>query len=182
MECQECQQRPATFHFTQVINGDKKEVHVCEECAMEKGYMTSPEEGYSLHNLLAGLFNFDSAIMESKQSNAYKQENELKCSHCEMTLSQFKQLGKFGCAACYDTFSGRLDPIFRRVHSGNTQHYGKIPKRQGGNLHTKKQLESYRTELQKLIGEENFEEAAKVRDQIRALEQENGNTEAGDNS
>src|SRR5690625_5391316 len=77
-----------------------------------------------------------------------------------MTFSEFKRVGKFGCAACYHTFSTRLDPIIRRVHSGNTKHFGKIPKRKGGNLHMKKQLEVYKNELQKLIENEAFEEAA----------------------
>ncbi|MBY7141656.1 UvrB/UvrC motif-containing protein [Virgibacillus sp. NKC19-3] len=182
MQCQECQQRPATLHFTQVINGTKTEIHVCEVCAKEKGYMTYPEEGYSLHNLLTGLFNFDSAMMESQQSNSYNQVKELKCPQCGMSLSTFKKVGKFGCATCYDTFSERLDPILRRVHSGNTKHYGKIPKRMGGDLHTKKQLESYKAELQQLIEDENFEEAAQIRDKIKALQNQSDGSKAGDDT
>ncbi|MFD1038202.1 UvrB/UvrC motif-containing protein [Virgibacillus byunsanensis] len=172
MECQECQKRPATLHFTQVINGNKTEVHVCEVCAKEKGYMTYPEEGYSLHNLLSGLFNFDSSSIGANSNPTFKQTKELQCPQCEMTLSEFKRVGKFGCAECYHAFSERLDPIFRRVHSGNTKHHGKIPKRKGGNLHAKKQLESYKKELQTLIEKEDFEDAAKVRDKIRGLETE----------
>lgn len=180
MECQECQQRPATLHFTQVINGNKTEVHVCEVCAKEKGYMTYPEEGYSLHNLLSGLFNFDTAKLGNSQENTFKQVNELKCPKCEMTFSEFKRVGKFGCATCYETFAEKLDPILRRVHAGNTKHAGKIPKRKGGDLHTKKQLEGYKAELQHLIETEAFEEAARVRDKINALKNKNDNLGAGD--
>ncbi|WP_347836218.1 hypothetical protein [Gracilibacillus sp. JCM 18860] len=57
MECQECQQNPATLHFAQVINGEKKEIHVCHQCAKEKGYVPPEDESYSLHNLLSGFFN-----------------------------------------------------------------------------------------------------------------------------
>ncbi|PAV27928.1 hypothetical protein CIL05_19805 [Virgibacillus profundi] len=181
MKCQECQQRPATLHFTRVINGNKTEVHVCEVCAKEKGYMTYPEDGYSLHNLLSGLFSFDSTKVGSHQDHTFQQVHELQCPKCEMTFSEFKRIGKFGCAACYETFAQRLDPIFRRVHSGNTKHFGKIPKRKGGDLHKKKQLEDYKTELQDLIESEAFEEAAQVRDKIRALENHQGDSEAGDN-
>lgn len=180
MECQECHKRPATLHFTQLINGNKTEVHVCEVCAKEKGYMTYPEEGYSLQNLLAGLFNFDSSQV-SKHSNAqFQQVKELECPKCERTFSEFKRTGKFGCAECYYTFSNKLDPIFRRVHSGNTKHQGKIPKRKGGNLHLKKQLESLRFQLKELIQQEAFEEAATVRDQIKELEIQIQQKEAGD--
>ncbi|WP_163971916.1 UvrB/UvrC motif-containing protein [Oceanobacillus halotolerans] len=182
MECQECQKRPATLHFTQVINGNKTEVHVCEVCAKEKGYMTYPEEGYSLHHLLSGLFNFDSSQMGSQQESSFTKKDELQCPKCEMTLSEFKRVGKFGCAECYHTFAGRLDPIFRRVHSGNTKHHGKIPKRKGGNLHLKKQVQEYKANLQQLIADEAFEEAAKIRDKIKELQAEMKDKEAGDNS
>lgn len=182
MECQECHQRPATLHFTQVINGNKTEVHVCEVCAKEKGYMTYPEEGYSLHNLLSGLFNFDTTQLKNHQGQAFKQEEELTCPKCKMTFTEFKSVGKFGCATCYETFSSRLDPILRRVHAGNTKHAGKIPKRQGGDLHTKKQLEDYKVELQHLIETEAFEEAAKVRDNINALKKQTDDPETGENS
>ncbi|GGA88545.1 UvrB/UvrC motif-containing protein [Ornithinibacillus halotolerans] len=177
MECQECHQRPASLHYTQVINGHKTEIQICEVCAKEKGYMTYPEEGYSLHNLLTGLFNFDSNHVGSP-NNPLKKEKELECTKCGLTLTQFKQIGKFGCGECYHAFSSSLNPIFRRVHSGNTEHRGKIPKRKGGSLHLKKQIATYKSQLQDLIINEEFEQAAVVRDKIKDLE--NKITEAGD--
>lgn len=182
MECQECHERPATLQFTQLINNQLSEIHVCEVCAKEKGYMTYPGEGYSLHNLLAGLFNFDKGQMGGQQGKtSFKQPQELHCPKCNMTFSDFKRIGKFGCATCYHAFSSRLDPILRRVHSGNTEHNGKIPKRKGGNLHTKKRLEEYKIKLEQLIKNEAFEEAAEVRDKIKALKNQQ-NTEAGEES
>ena len=180
MKCQECQERPVTLQFTQVINGNKTEVHVCEICAKEKGYMPHLDEGYSLHNLLAGLFNFDSTQLENHNGEAFKKPNDLQCPKCELTFSEFKRVGKFGCAECYQSFSARLDPIIRRVHSGNTKHYGKIPKRKGGSLHTKKELESYQLQLRQLIENEAFEEAANVRDKIKALKDRQHHSESGD--
>lgn len=180
MECQECHQRPASLHFAQVINGNKTEVHLCEICAKEKGYMTYPEEGYSLHSLLTGLFNFDTTSIGTNGSTANQQTKELQCPKCEMTLSEFKRVGKFGCEECYHTFTNRLDPIIRRVQSGNTKHYGKIPKRHGGNLHTRKQVDEYKTKLAHLIEDEAFEEAAEIRDRIRELEKEMNKAEGGD--
>ncbi|MUV38055.1 Protein-arginine kinase activator protein [Lentibacillus sp. JNUCC-1] len=182
MQCEECQKRPATLHLKQVINGETTERHVCEQCAKEKGYMGYPEEGYSLHHLLSGLFNFDSYPVNSKKQGAqpFQPIQTLQCEKCGMTFSQFKQTGKFGCAKCYETFNDRLDSIFRRVHSGNTQHHGKIPKRRGGDLHTKKQLDAYKSELKSLIEQEAFEDAALVRDKIKELEQTIRDGEAGD--
>lgn len=180
MDCQECQERPATLHFTQLINGNKTETHICEVCAKEIGYMTYPEEGYSLQNLLAGLFNFDSTHLENHNGNSFKQLKESHCPKCDLTFSEFKRIGKFGCAECYHTFSSQLDPILRRVHSGNTKHSGKIPIRKGGSLHTKKQLEMFQSELQQLIKSEEFEEAALVRDKIRELKEEQHDSKAGE--
>src|SRR5699024_11963784 len=99
---------------------------------------------------------------------------DLQCPKCEMTFSKFKRLGKFGCAECYHTFSSRLDPIFRRVHSGNTIHQGKIPKRKGGHLHLKKEVETLRDELQTLIQNEEDRKAAVTRDKIRSEERRVG--------
>lgn len=180
MKCQECHKREATLHFTQVLYGNKTEVHVCEVCAKEKGYMSHPEEAYSLHNLLTGLFNFDTSDMTNHQHVSLQQTKDEQCPRCGMTLSEFKKIGKFGCAECYNTFSSQLDPVFRRVHSGNTTHQGKIPKRKGGHLHLKKELDGLRAHLQTLIEDEAFEQAAAVRDEIKELEQTIQNKEAGE--
>ncbi|WP_255783470.1 UvrB/UvrC motif-containing protein [Oceanobacillus alkalisoli] len=169
VECQECQKRPATVYFKHVINGEKKEVRVCEVCAQEKGYMQSQDQGSSLHDLLTGIFNFDTYPFGTQVSDK-KQIKELQCPNCKLTFSAFKEIGKFGCATCYETFSERLSPILRRVHAGNTAHAGKIPKRTGGNIQKKRQLEEYRIQMKKLIEEEAFEEAAILRDKIKALE------------
>lgn len=170
MKCQACHSQPATLHFTQIIHGNKTEVSVCEECAHEEGYMTYPvEESHSLHDLLAGLFSVDSAQIGNHSDHMFKQPQISECPTCKLTFSEFKQLGKFGCAACYETFSPRLHAIIRRVQSGNMKHYGKIPKRQGGHLHIKRKVKLLQLQLRQMIESESFEEAAIVRDQIKAL-------------
>jgi|SRR5690625_1190475 len=177
MECQECHQNPATIHFTQVINGEKNEIHVCEKCAIEKGYIHHKEEPYSLHHLLSGLFQFDTDLMQQNQPD---KKPALACDNCGMTYRQFAKIGKFGCSQCYATFNKRLNPLLRRVHGGNTMHEGKIPKRQGTSIYQRKQLRDMRENLRKLIEEEAFEQAAEVRDQIKALEKTIGHSEEGE--
>lgn len=168
MKCMECQERPATLHLTQVVNGQKTERHVCEICAQQKGYMTNQEDSYSLHDLITGLFGAEHfGIQQQQRMN----KEEIKCNECQMSFQEFRQIGRFGCAKCYEAFKSKLDPIFRRVHSGSLEHQGKIPKRQGGKLHLEKELTVYRSELQELIHAEEFEEAAIVRDKIKAIEE-----------
>jgi protein arginine kinase activator len=175
MICQECNQRPAALHFTKIINGEKTEVNLCEKCAQEKGemFMINGGSGFTFNNLLAGLLNIDTTVQKQKQNqNTFHQEEVLQCNKCSMTFPQFIKVGRFGCAHCYETFKEQLPPVFRRLHSGNWSHSGKIPKRIGGGIHLKKQVENLKSELKELIQQEEFEKAAKIRDEIRTLEKE----------
>lgn len=171
MICQECKERPATLHFTQVINGEKTTIQLCERCAQEKGesFMNEGSGAFSFNDLLAGLLNFDSALQQAKP-NTSPPGSILQCEVCKMTYQQFVKVGQFGCAHCYETFREQLIPILKRLHTGNIEHGGKLPKRIGGSLHIKKQMQELRAELQSLIADEEFEQAAKIRDQIRSLE------------
>ncbi|MBM7650385.1 protein arginine kinase activator [Bacillus ectoiniformans] len=152
------------------INGEKTEIKLCEKCAHEKGeqHFFNQHSGFSISNLLGGLLNID-PVFSSKQPQ-YPQQPPLQCENCHMTFQQFVNRGKFGCSDCYETFNEQLKPILKRLHSGNYIHQGKIPARIGGTLHLKKEINHLKSELQTLILEENFEDAAGVRDQIRFLE------------
>lgn len=179
MQCQECQKRPATLHFTKIINGEKTEFHLCEQCASEKSdlvmFNTSP--GLSINNLLASLFNMNSAFQQDQHQGSTSNEI-LQCDHCGLSFPQFLKIGKFGCAHCYDAFEEKLTPILRRLHGGNWKHGGKIPQRTGGNFHIRKKIDILKETLQTLVSREEFEKAAEVRDEIRAYEkqlQEGGN-------
>jgi protein arginine kinase activator len=179
MICQECNERPATLHFTKVVNGEKTEVHLCEQCAQDKGdFMFDSSPVFSVNNLLAGLLNISPALKQAKTSEAPQQEI-LRCEKCKMTFQQFINVGRFGCSHCYETFQSQLDPILKRVHSGNVEHHGKVPERMGGAIHLKKKILQLRTDLQASVKNEEFEQAAEIRDEIRSLEKEVKN-EGGD--
>src|SRR5690625_4794339 len=107
MKCSECNKRPATLHVTQIINGKKSNIQVCDVCATNKGYLNYSEESYSLHDLLKGLFNFDSSQIDLQEEQLFGKINELQCGKCNLTFDDFQRTGKFGCAECYDTFSTR---------------------------------------------------------------------------
>jgi len=172
VQCQECQERPATFYFQQIVNGEKQEVHVCQVCAQEMGYTKSTNENYSLQDLLTGLFNFDGAALGQQQPQQMERKKAIQCPKCEMTFAEFQQIGKFGCASCYEAFAEKIDPILRRVHAGNIQHSGKIPRRAGDNIRKERQIKVYRAEMKSLVEKEAFEEAAELRDKIKRLKSE----------
>lgn len=170
MICQECNERPATFHFTKVVNGEKTEIHICEHCAHENSSMfIDNSTGFSINNLLAGLLNLEPSINKTQQ-DIFKKNEVLQCSRCQMTFQQFTKVGRFGCSECYKTFNKQINPILRRVHSGNTVHAGKIPERIGGSIHVRKRIELLKQNIKELIQEEEFEKAAEIRDEIRSLE------------
>lgn len=170
MVCQECGNRPATLHFTKIVNGEKTEFHICEHCAREKGdFLPGTTNGFSIHNLLSGLLDFETPNTGSSVLGKVPPQ-ATQCKKCGLTYTQFTKIGRFGCDECYDQFAERLDPLFRRIH-GTTDHAGKIPKRNGGLIHDKRQIESLKKHLKLLIEREEFEEAAKLRDQIRELEE-----------
>lgn len=180
MKCQECQLNPATVHLTQVINGQKTEIHVCPQCAKEKGYVSQDDDAYSLHQLLSGLFQNNSSKMH-QPSQRSEQENDLTCEKCGMTYQQFARVGKFGCTSCYETFKNRLNPLFRKVHSGNTMHEGKVPKRAGADIYQRKQIRDLKFKLQQAIADEAFEKAAQYRDEIKELENNLNQNGEGEN-
>lgn len=186
MICQECQQKPATLHFTKFVNGEKIEIRLCEKCSQEKSemFMANGGSNFSIHNLLAGLLNIEQSFSQAKQSTISNTENII-CDHCHMSYSQFARVGRFGCAHCYETFNEQLEPILKRLHSGNTVHKGKIPERIGGSITLRKKIKDLKQQLNVCIEQEEFEKAAEIRDEIRALEKEpidneSGNDDRGD--
>lgn len=173
MICEECQKRPATLHFTKIINGEKTEVHLCEHCAQDKGniFMFDNSSGLSINNLLAGLFNFNPNI-EHTQNNTFQAKEIIQCEKCGMTLDQFLKIGRFGCANCYQAFHDQVTPFLKRLHGGNWKHSGKIPQRSGGTIHLRKKIDILKETLQSLVAREEFEKAAEVRDEIRLYERQ----------
>ncbi|WP_459503707.1 UvrB/UvrC motif-containing protein [Bacillus sp. C1] len=171
MTCQNCNIRPAALHYTKVINGQKAEVHLCEQCAEQNGYTSffqSTQPSFSFHDLLAGLLHGESSMFEKQEDN-FSDTGVLRCPACSMTYEQFVKVGRFGCTSCYETFKEQITPMLKRLHGGHTQHFGKIPKRMGGNIHLKKELDELKLKLNEYVQKEEFEEAAHIRDQIRSI-------------
>lgn len=173
MECQNCQIHPATLHFTKIVNGEKMEMHLCEQCAKNKGDMIYGQNNFSIHQLLTGLLNFDQPFKNNKKTNSFTFASP-KCEKCGMTYEQFAKIGRFGCANCYETFDAKLDPLLKRVHSGNQTHSGKIPKRGAADLHVRKKIALLKETMQDYIEKEEFEKAALIRDELRSLEKQYG--------
>ena len=156
--CQSECENEATVHLTEIVNGQMKKIDLCEECAKEKG-VTDPQ-GFALADLLLGL----GASSEMDSAGA-----ELECSVCGFTQADFKKTGRLGCSTCYAVFAEPLEGMLKQMHKG-TQHMGKVPKALRAQMDISKQLGFLNEQLHKAIETENYEEAARLRDQLKELE------------
>ncbi len=171
MWCEQCKERPATVHITKVINNHKTEKHLCEVCAQasgsDLGFLFEPN--FSFQKLLAGLLEGEMGMEDALAPSTITRKRA--CPVCGLTFTDFRRIGRLGCGVCYTEFGPSLDPLLRRIH-GSTVHTGKAPKRTGGAIRAKKEIEQLRTKLNDAIKREAYEEAAKLRDEIRAKEKE----------
>ncbi|PKM87255.1 MAG: hypothetical protein CVU87_09985 [Firmicutes bacterium HGW-Firmicutes-12] len=163
MQCQRCQQKDANVHITQIVNGEKQETHLCQECAqdMKISLGLPPLPSQNLTNLLGFLTQTDTGD---------KKERDTKCPNCSIPYKKIREAGCVGCSECYHYFNSYLDPILRKIH-GTNRHSGKTPKRLGGSYMIKRQIEDLKRDLKQEVEKERYEEAARIRDEIIALEE-----------
>lgn len=159
MVCEQCGKKPATVHLTQVIEGEVKKLHLCEECAASTGF--DLPGNLSVTDILLGI-DGDSALTTKPVSSLQR-----SCPTCHMRRSDFKKAGQFGCPDCYESFRDELNPLLRAMHRGE-RHVGKIPARQGVAVRANAELAELEVQLREAISSERFEEAARIRDAIRS--------------
>lgn len=165
MLCENCNMREATVHKTKITNGVKEELHLCEECA-KKDEMPGFNNNFSIHSFLSNLLEGSMAPNITISDSQSK-----KCPQCGSTYNDFRRSGRLGCSMCYLTFNDMLAPLIKRIQ-GNNIHAGKIPKKSGHSIRLRRKIRNLKNQLQQLVETEEFEEAARVRDEIKALEKE----------
>lgn len=159
MLCDICKKNVATVHLTQMVEGKTKKVDLCEACSKDKG--VDDPTGFSLADLLLGL----GAAQEIEQAAG---GGEIKCPHCGFTQADFKKAGRLGCAECYAVFSEGLETLLKTMHKG-TRHVGKVPQAYKQSQDLADKLKSLQKKLEKAIAEEDFENAATLRDEVKVV-------------
>src|SRR5438477_8701187 len=157
MLCCICKEKEAKVHLTQIVNDKMQKVDLCEQCSKEKG--VNDPAGFSLADLLLGL----GASQEMEQGSGGP---DVKCSHCGFSQTDFKKAGRLGCSECYTTFAEGLEGLLKSMHKG-VKHIGKIPQHLQQNRDLTDKLKSLQKKLDKAVAEEDFEQAATVRDELR---------------
>lgn len=185
----ECQQREATIHEVVIHNGQKVERHLCEQCAASEGLGPSPQVPIS--QLISKYITGGSMEIPKVGSKDAKRAGDRvagpgACPECSTTFAQFKKHGLLGCPACYEHFDARLGPLVSRAHEGAERHIGKVPQRSlseimsnpdpervervlGSMSETRKKLESVRERLSKAVDQEDYEQAAMLRDEMTRI-------------
>ncbi len=178
MLCDRCKKRPATIKKIQVVNYQKREINLCNECAFETGYMKN-----NIGSLFSSFLSMDGLYSDASISNK-------KCPVCGFSMDTFNTTGKLGCSECYSTFLDEIRPLLRKIH-GNCLHKGATPyvinnvnfstdNANVNNIAEDKKARSFvkndeigslRQQMQDAISREEFEKAAELRDKIKALEE-----------
>ena len=165
MLCQNCGKNEATTHIKRVVNGETAETHLCVSCAEHLGYgdMFSGF-GFNLDGLFGGLLGEGLALPGA--------EREEKCPKCGYTFSDIVKNGRLGCADCYRTFYDKLLPSIQRIH-GKIKHSGKVTNSapvESKEETTEEKIEKLKIAMNEAVAKQEFETAAKIRDEIKALE------------
>ena len=182
MKCENCGKNDANVKYTQIINGEKKQMFLCEECSNKLGINDIQfNMPIDFASFLTDFFDDmnDINVMPVLGDNL----NQLKCTKCGLTWDDFLHTGKFGCSNCYTDFEMRIDPILRSLQ-GATNHIGRLGKvitsnkvtpniddkiQENNNEDTTK-IESLKEQLKQAIKDERYEDAAKLRDEIKKIE------------
>lgn len=168
--CERCN-KPATVHLTEISNGKRTEIHMCDACAQEAGYV---QQTHTPINELLNQFLKAHAQMSESQT--------ARCPECGMTWQEFKDTGLLGCVKDYELFESHLQGVIERSQQGATHHTGKTPptaKAAGPHKDDPVKLRQaeiarLRKELARAVEDESYETAAKLRDQIKGLESMQG--------
>src|SRR5688572_27969409 len=115
MDCQSCHAKKATVHLTEIVgNKEKRELHLCEQCAQQQG--TGGGTGLEFMSLISSAFS-------PATKSASAEASDLKCQTCGLAYAEFRSRGRLGCPACYEVFRASLEPLLEKIH-GESRHVG----------------------------------------------------------
>ena len=164
MRCENCGEREAEIHLTQIVDDEMTTVHLCPSCAADQGVGTPlPSESAPLTDFLA-------QITEGADDEASLAGARESCPYCGTSPSDFRKTGRLGCSQCYPHFESQLKGLLRRVH-GAVEHVGKVyvsPDEGADDVEVR--LSTLKRRLERAVEIEDFETAARLRDEIHELE------------
>lgn len=163
MLCQICKKNEAAVRYTEIVDSSVTEMDICRKCAEMEDKGSGGEAGFTSA--------FASVQEKPEVASILEEDVAAKCPCCGGSFRHILSDGRLGCAECYVAFRDRLAPVVEKTH-GASRHIGKVASRKRDALPVRNRLLRYRSQLRKAIEAENYEEAANLRDLIRAVEEE----------
>jgi protein arginine kinase activator len=171
--CSACQKTPATIDVLDLSDGSVTgQKHLCAACAEGMGLVQPKMPIKMSAEILEDLLGTIKGAGTTRR-------REIVCPGCGMTPQDFKQKGRLGCPRCYEAFRQDLVPLLQRVHE-SVVHRGRLP---GGRAPAPpapgptalptadtERLADLRRRLEDAIRGERYEEAARLRDDLRRAE------------
>lgn len=163
MKCDHCQ-KTATVHLIEIVDGKKLEKHLCEEHASQAG-VTIKSTNAPINELL------EKFVLKHSGATSGN-EVQLVCENCGLSYEGFRKRGLLGCPACYEAFKPALRTLLAKAHEGADHHIGKVPRSGGADLLRQQRLMQLRRDLDRAVAAEQYETAARLRDEVQQMESE----------
>ena len=163
MKCDNCG-APSVYHSTLIVNGVSRKTSLCRDCAIKEGVFTAEKPSL-----------FDEMFSSFADLLGFEQVENIVCPVCKTTLREFKSTGKLGCPNCYEMFREEIAGIVKRIapFERHKQDAIKIKKTDNKKLTKEEQIKALREDMQLAVSEERYEDAAKIKKQIKKLESAN---------
>lgn len=162
MKCQSCSE-PATIHHTEIVDGKKRESHLCKACAEKQQLLKQQEVN------VPGILQLLGQHLGPHLGSASDELARLACPSCGIKYMEFRAEGRLGCPLDYEVFRLGLEPLLYRIHRSG-KHVGKSPRRGPGNVVRLGEVLELRQQLRAAVEAEQYEEAARIRDILRQKE------------
>jgi protein arginine kinase activator len=159
MMCQKCKKNTATVHLTDLIKGEKREKHLCEDCASSEG--VTVKQQVSITDVLNSFLMSQTSIQELAN---------LKCPDCGLTFVEFRSQGLLGCPNDYDVFGEPLAAVIAKAQNSKTHHTGKAPGQPIPVDPAQQERLKLQRELREAVETEDYRRAARLRDQLAELD------------
>lgn len=160
MLCEECKVNEAVYTLSVMMGDEVKTRHLCAECMAK---MNTTLNSNNIKNLLSSIL---SAI--TGNDTPEQPQQEIVCPRCRTTLSQFTKSGRLGCPGCYEAFQEKLQAMLLQIH-GRVQHAGRQPLCSEDAQRARSRQEQLTRLMEQAVALEDFETAAQLRDQLKAL-------------
>ena len=161
MNCDRCG-RPSVYHSTLIVNGVSQTTNLCRDCAIKEGvFEASPT------TLFDDMFDVFSDFLP------YEKVSDVVCPVCKTSLRDFKSSLQLGCPNCYEAFRNEIKSIVNKIAPFNTHKQVGIKKELATKNSKEDKVAELRAEMAKAVKEERYEDAAKLKKQIKKLEGEN---------